>query len=329
MKPNHVMPFFIFSALILGALICQGQTRYNVTDVGTFGGNTYPVSINSAGDVVGNSTTADGSAHAFLWTASGGLQDLGTLGGTASSATAINASQEIIGRATTIDGFYHNFFWFPDTGMTAFGNDGLVGVNSSGQVVGVAIGTDSQFHSFIWTASTGKTDLGLAKGQKSSEATAINDLGQVVGVAGNGQGFFWSKATGNILVPGTSYFTSIDNQGAAAGFIYVGYFQPHAILWSNASGVTDLGTLGGGSTDSSEAFGISDNGQVVGYSTNSTGLGGAFVYSKATGMLNLNTLENGNWFLSLAYGINSSGQIIAWGSASGSNTAHALLLTPQ
>jgi probable HAF family extracellular repeat protein len=318
----------VLAALLSGAL-CSAQSRYNVTDLGTLGGNTYANSINSAGDVAGNSVAADGNDHAFLWTASGGLQDLGTLGGITSTAMALNDSDEVIGTTTTADGSPHNYFWFPSTGMMAFGKGQLVGVNSSGEVVGIGKGTDSQLHSYIWTSATGKVDLGLAKGQKSSEATAINDLGQVVGVAGNGEGFFWSKATGNILVPGTSYFTSIDNQGAAAGFIYVGYYQPHAILWSKTTGVTDLGTLGGGSTDSSEAFGISDNGQVVGYSTNSTGLGGAFVYSKAAGMLNLNTLENGNWFLSLAYGINSSGQIIAWGYASGSNTTHALLLTPQ
>ena len=157
-------------------------------------------------------------------------------------------------------------------------------------------------------------DLGLAKGQKSSYGTSINDLGQVVGWAGNGEVFFWSKATGNILISGISTLQSIDNQGAATGWVdHGGLYTYHTILWSQSSGVTDIGTLTGGNNDSSQGYGISDNGQVVGWSTkNGSGIY-AFVYSKATGMQDLNTLENGNWLLGIAYGINSSGQIIVWG----------------
>jgi len=321
----------VVGALMSFSLVCFAQNRYNVTDLGTLGGNTYANAINSRGDVAGNSATADGNDHAFLWTAAGGMQDLGTLGGLVSTATALNDSDEIIGRATTIDGFFHNYFWFPSTGMMAFGNGGLVGVNSTGEVLGVGKGTDGQLHSFIWTAGNGKMDLGLAKGQKASEATSINDLGQVVGWTGNyGEVFFWSKETGNILIPGVSTLQSVDNQGAACGWVaYGGLYTYRAILWSQSSGVTDIGTLTGGSNDFSQAYGLSDNGQVVGWSTKNGSGSYAFVYSKASGMLDLNTLENGNWILGLAYGINSSGQIIAWGSAPGGTIAHSLLLTPQ
>ena len=40
--------------------------------------STYPQAINKTGEVVGQSTLADGVAyHAFLWTSSKGMQDLG------------------------------------------------------------------------------------------------------------------------------------------------------------------------------------------------------------------------------------------------------------
>jgi len=322
----------LFALLLLLASLASGQTRYNVTDLGTLGGNySYPKGVNSTGDVVGISTVAgDASYHSFLWTATGGLQDIGTLGGDSAYAVAINSSQQIIGTSTTADGYSHNFFWSPSTGMVPFGNGRLVGINLSGEVTGVAIGSDSQLHSFLWTAATGKVDLGLAKGEKSAEATALNDLGQVVGVAGNGEGFVWTKGRGNQPIAGSSYFTGIDNQGAATGLIAIfSQFFGHAILWSESSGVTDIGTLTNLSNDVSEGFGISDNGQVVGFSSKNGVSSYAFVYSKASGMQELDTLINSSWYIPTAWGINSAGEIIATGIINGSNYPHALLLTPQ
>jgi len=48
------------------------------------------MSINNAGQVVGWSILPSNLIHAFLWTSSGGMQDLGTLGGNSSFAFAIN-----------------------------------------------------------------------------------------------------------------------------------------------------------------------------------------------------------------------------------------------
>ena len=65
-------------------------------DLGTLGGsnssigsnNIYgdPHALNDAGQIVGSSTTANGATHAFSWTPSGGMIDLGTLGGNYSLA---------------------------------------------------------------------------------------------------------------------------------------------------------------------------------------------------------------------------------------------------
>ncbi|WP_240670729.1 hypothetical protein [Actinoplanes solisilvae] len=57
-----------------------------ITDLGTLGGDhSFATAINDLGAIVGSSTTADGSLHAFLWRA-GRMSDLG-VPGRSSSAT--------------------------------------------------------------------------------------------------------------------------------------------------------------------------------------------------------------------------------------------------
>ena len=55
--------------------------------LGTLGGSSAtPNDINDAGHIVGESSPPGGGDHAFLWTPSGGMVDLGTLGGSFSVA---------------------------------------------------------------------------------------------------------------------------------------------------------------------------------------------------------------------------------------------------
>ncbi|HEU5450435.1 MAG TPA: hypothetical protein VFU76_00535 [Terriglobales bacterium] len=72
------------------------------TDLGNLGGRAWntPTAINNQGEVVGFAPSAQGPIHAFLWTASGGMQDLGTLpGDTRSYAWAVNDLGQIAGQS--------------------------------------------------------------------------------------------------------------------------------------------------------------------------------------------------------------------------------------
>jgi probable HAF family extracellular repeat protein len=75
--------------------------------------------------------------HAFLFTPGSPMQDLGTLGGTASTATAINNSGEVVGYSETTAG-------------------------------------NSTTYAFSWTQADGMQNLGTLPGYFDSYALAIN-----------------------------------------------------------------------------------------------------------------------------------------------------------
>src|SRR5207244_4955111 len=68
-----------------------------------------PAPPNAAGVVIRNRTAA-GYTHAVLWSRSGGLQELGTLGGVSSGVNAINEAGVVLGSAATADGVTGNGF---------------------------------------------------------------------------------------------------------------------------------------------------------------------------------------------------------------------------
>jgi probable HAF family extracellular repeat protein len=98
--------------------------------------------------------------------------------------------------------------------------------------------------------------------------------------------------------------------------------------------VTDLGTLGGSTPINGSvptvAWDINEVGQVVGYSTTSSGEEHAFLYSGGQ-MVDLNSLipSDSGWTLVDARAINDGGQIVGWGDYGGYGILRAFLLTPQ
>src|SRR3990172_2054469 len=114
--------------------------QISIIDLGTLGGTfSSGVAINERGQVVGESDTASGDRHAFLWK-DGVMTDLGTLGGTFSTALTINEHGRVVGYSETASGEIHAFLW-KDGVMTDLGTLGGTfsfagAINERGQVVG-------------------------------------------------------------------------------------------------------------------------------------------------------------------------------------------------
>ena len=153
--------FFVLLSVV-SATNAYGQLQYSVTDLGTFlvGGTSVANAVNNLGQVVGNADSG-GYAHAFLFSG-GSMQDLGTLGGVASSAASINNAGQIVGEALTSSGAAQAFLYSGSGPMQSLGTlpgagtSFATGINASGQVVGYSgtgrLSLQRRLHAEPWHA---------------------------------------------------------------------------------------------------------------------------------------------------------------------------------
>jgi probable HAF family extracellular repeat protein len=119
-----------------------------------WGTNSWAFGINDSGQIVGQTNTAYGDYHAFLYDIdTKKFKDLGTLGGCCSEAYGINASGQVVGWSYTSSNSYHAFLYSGEGPMQDLGDLVTSGdwgssrawdINDSGQVVGYS---DNDYYS--------------------------------------------------------------------------------------------------------------------------------------------------------------------------------------
>jgi probable HAF family extracellular repeat protein len=215
-------------------------------------------------------------------------------------------------------------------------NSYATGANNRGQIVGWAENGvhDSscdpafqvlQFRAVIWQPDGRMQELPPLPGDSTSAATAINDLGQVVGISGAcgiavggvsaAHAVLWQNGVptdiGNFGGHSWNTPTAINNHGVVVGFSLPaaqdGTRNFEAFIWTAATGVQSLGMPSGDIR--SEALGINDKNQVVGLSRAPSGLR-AMLWQNGT-FADLNDLAlSGSPHLLYANDINDAGRIV-------------------
>lgn len=201
--------------------------------------------------------------------------DLGTLGGSESTAYGINEYGQIVGGAETASSQTRAFIWedgvMSDLGTLGGNMSEAFGLNDNGQIVGRSVNASGRTHAFLREDSV-MYDLGTLGGTES-KAQAINNAGQIVGSSKISSGYWRAMIYESGVMSqlpkfaGTeSWASAINSSGQSVGGCNVSGGSPwHACLWENNT-IIDLGTLPG--TSKSSATGINDDGQIVGQSNN-------------------------------------------------------------
>jgi len=288
-----------------------GAFIYSLQDLGTLGGGTssHGTAINDNGTGVGFSTVTGGATHAFRWTAGGGIQDLGNVGGGQSFAYDVNNAENVVGQTTV-----RAFRWTSGGGMVLIDSPNLGearDLNETNEGVGSRI-VGSEERAVRWTSA----DVPSAPfGSSDTQGVAINDNNEFVGPNFGGvSGYFSSGGPRTNL--GLFLPTDLNNSREIVGAVG----DMAALLDFDTNNTTLLGKLS--LTDTySQALGINENGTIVGISAGT----GAFIYDSSMGGLgNLSSmLATGysGWTILAAEDINNLGQIIGVGRFDGVDLA--------
>jgi probable HAF family extracellular repeat protein len=243
------------------------------------------------------------------------ITDLGTLGGTNSSASAINSSGQITGVSllagnSTSNGFLYQLGSMASIGALTNGpgggSDG-VDINSAGEIAGFSVSPGGGNHAILYNGTL-MVDLGTLGGSFSL-GKGINDSGDVVGYGlladGTIRGFVYNGTSMTQLgtLGGTfSEAYGINDAGEIVGEASeTGNSVTHAVVFSGGS-VIDLGALPGGAN--SYAYAVNASGKVTGVADTFSGED-AFLYN-GTHMIDLGNLGG----LSQGLGINDSGEVV-------------------
>jgi probable HAF family extracellular repeat protein len=324
-----------FSLAVIGA-----RADVTATPVGTGifpnTDRTVGYAVSDDGNIVSGISVVGPTARGFRWTRSGGLQDIGTLGGdstTVRTATPDGSVLVGISRLTNNPSGNpsHAFRWTSSTGMQDLGTLGgtmsdAEGISANGLfIVGSAMTTaNAADHAFVWTQASGMRDLGTLGGTHSGAVGVSADGSIIVGsstLTGNTAGHAVRWINGVIQDLGSlggsnSYSSGVSADGSVIAGVsaLTGDTVYHPFVWSN-NVMTDIGTLGG---SYAYASGISADGSiVVGYSDLSGGgYPHIFRWTRETGIQDLVTLMSDagvdltGYDLAIANAVSSNGKYI-------------------
>lgn len=257
--------------IAVASLAAQSATaaiEYRVTELPAYDPNlgVIPYAINNLGQVVG-ATANTTLPSALLWS-NGGVQYLGDLPGgvVASEAKSINDAGLIVGWSSGGTNGVHSAVFWQNGSLTEIG--------------GLPLGTSS--------------------GQpRTSQANAVNNLGQVVGIAsigvnGQNKGFFWQAGQPSSTIQPIGILgavNSINDSAVAVGTSSGATQTPNdAFVWRGADIAVLPDIQGGSGTTAANA--INNSGQIVGFATLGSGQRTAVAWGSG-GLVDLGTLQAG------------------------------------
>ncbi|HYE61136.1 MAG TPA: hypothetical protein VD997_04000 [Phycisphaerales bacterium] len=265
--------------LLAGSTLAQTSPRYTVVHLGT-GWNSTPTGLTNSGLVAGNYQNSSGQYRAFRWQ-EGGVQDLGTLGGT-TQVGAVNEQGVMVGlsvnaqgrqRAVRIDASGITDLGGAANATASIAND----INSAGWIVGSSMvpgGSSSVYRPLLWRDGAVLSLSTLpASPSGQADARALSDTGFVTGWAINAQNrqhaFRWTESggmidLGSLYAVGWSVGMDVNSEGTVVGATLTPDGQ-RGFVWTPGGGMQALGVPAG--YIESWAYAINNAGVIVGYST--------------------------------------------------------------
>jgi probable HAF family extracellular repeat protein len=321
------------------------------SDLGTLGGSSsYAADINASNVVVGWSETPGGTTHAFRWSASEGMVDLGTLPGDAASrAVAVLDGGQILGVSGDHDR-WTAVVWSASGSIATLDiplSPGFTTVlpsafNARGDVVGSDAGGFQ--HGWVWSESAGKYDLSenIQGGSNEGAASAVNAAGVVVvttrantctRTAECWRTYLWTETTGyhGIATPGLDPEANVtglalNEKGTVAGWTTLGTSSSTPYRWTLGTGFTLLKNYSTASSGYGYATAVNSKGTVVGADFDPSS--GSIVASKWLSDGAITKLSPDDPNPSVAVAINSQGAIAGWAAVS-NGINHAVLWQPS
>ncbi len=337
-----------FAGLVL-VVVCSGASLTWLGSLGTPYAECHGVSAD--GRVVAGWAGVYTPHYAWYWNPDSGMVVLPPLAsGRDCEAWGLSADGGVVVGVGFIDNTSnYRGFWRRGDSLIVFGTLGgsiswAYAASEDGfEVAGSAEHSSGYNHAFRWTADSGMQDLGVLPGALRSVGRAISlDGSVVVGWSGFADmihhAFRWENGQMvDIHNPSFEQSEGIgvsgDGQVAVGAWGYASMTPCRPFRWTGATGMYDLGTLGG---EWGEAWAANYDGSiVVGWSERSQGNWGAFRWTAQGGMEDLNVTYAGlltpGSVLRDARAISPDGRFIAgrgYNAATGRDEAYLLDTAP-